>query len=100
MRKVVFTLHTGYCGMDAHEFYEVSSETTDSELDDLGWQLAVENAERYGIYPTSHMSEDEEEWDGTDSDSYSDNIDGSWEDYIPEEHDRHRIGNQIYWNRY
>ena len=38
--------------------------------------------------------------DEDDEDSYSDNIEGWWEDYDPEKHAGHRVGSEIYWNKY
>lgn len=87
-RLIVFSLSTGYCGMDGHEFEVFPDDVTDEELDGEAWQLALSNAESYGIYPTEYMPEDyDEDEDGWDSDEYSDNIGGSWEDFDPEKHD-------------
>jgi len=98
MRKIVISLHTGYCGMDSHEFWEVSPSATDEELYELCWQRAKDHAETYGIYPYSEYC-DEPDFD-EDDDSYSDNIEGSFEDYDPELHDGHRVGSDTSWQRY
>ena len=99
MRKIVIGMHTGYCGMDSWEFYEVPDDVTDTELNDFAWDLAKQHAESFGIYPTNEFEGTDEEWEEV-SDSYSYNIDGWFEEYNPEKHDRHRAGNDNYWNNY
>lgn len=98
MRKIVLFLHTGYCGMDAWEFWEVPATATDDELYDLAWQQAKANAEMYGIYPREEYV-DEDDYD-EDSESYSDGIEGSFQDYNPDKHDGHRIGGDTSWQEY
>ena len=98
MRKIVLFLHTGYCGMDAWEFWKVPETATEDELAALCWERAKDNAEMYGIYPR-HEYEDEEGFD-EDDESYSDAIEGSFEDYDPEKHDGHRIGGDTSWSQY
>lgn len=97
-RKIVLFLHTGYCGMDSYEFWEVSATATDDELNALAWERAKDNAEMYGIYPSEEYL-DEPDYD-EDSESYSDGIEGSFEDYDPYKHDGHRIGGDTSWQRY
>lgn len=98
MRKIVLFLHTGYCGMNGYEFWEVSKTATDDELAELCWERAKEHAEMYGIYPRDEYL-DEPDFD-EDSESYSDNIEGSFEDYDPEEHDGYRVGRDRSWSTY
>ena len=98
MRKIVLFLHTGYCGMDAYEFWQVPHTATDEELYELAWERARDNADSYGIYPREEYLDDPDV--DADDDCYSDNIEGSWEDYNPSEHDGHRIGGKIYWSTY
>lgn len=98
MRKIVLFLHTGYCGMDAWEFWKVPRTATEDELDALCWERAKDNAEMYGIYPYEEYC-DEPDFD-EDSESYSYGIEGSFEDYDPDEHDGHRIGNDTSWQEY
>ena len=100
--KIVVHCHTGYCGMDSWDFYEVPASSTDQERDDLAWECALENAASYGIYPTSDRPDDEgpEDFDEEpDSDSYSDNIEGSWYLYDADEHDGYRVGCDNSWQR-
>jgi hypothetical protein len=97
MRKIVLFLHTGYCGMDSHEFWEVSETATDDELNDLCWERAVDHAGSYGVYPRDEYADEPEFEDG---DQYSDNIEGSFQDYDPEEHDGHRVGGDTSWSTY
>lgn len=89
MRKIVFTFHTGYCGMDGHDFRVYPDDVTDDELHDDAWEGALSNAETYGIYPypDEFGDDDEDDPEYGQGDSYSHNIEGSWEDYNPEKHD-------------
>ena len=98
MRKIVIYLHTGYCGMDSYEFWEVPPTATDDELYELCWQRAKDHAEMYGIYPREEYV-DTEDFD-EDDESYSDGIEGSFEDYNPEKHDGHRVGSDTSWQTY
>lgn len=89
MRRIVFTYHTGYCGMDGHDFRVYPHDVTDDELHDDAWEGALSNAETYGIYPyPDDFSEDEDEGpECGQSDSYSYNIEGYWEDFDYEKHE-------------
>ena len=86
MRLVIVKMRTGYCGMDAYDVFDAEG-LTDEQIDEEAYRMACENASSYGIYPTCDEYGDE----GDDPD-YSDNIEGSWEDYVPELHDRKRSG--------
>lgn len=98
MRKIVLFLHTGYCGMDTYEFWQVPHTASDEELYELAWERARDNADSYGIYPREEYL-DAPDVDA-DDDCYSDNIEGWWEDYNPSEHDGHRIGGDNSWSIY
>lgn len=89
MRRIVFTYHTGYCGMDGHDFRMYPDDVTEEELWDDAWEGALSNAESYGIYPyPDDFTEDEDEDpEYGQSDSYSDNIEGYWEDFDYEKHE-------------
>lgn len=95
MRKIVLFLHTGYCGMDSHEFWKVPESMTDNELHELCWEQAKQNADAYGIYPYCEYC-DEPDFD-EDDESYSDGIEGSFEDYDPDKHDGYRVGKDTSW---
>ena len=97
-RKIVLFLHTGYCGMDACEFWEVSDTTTEDELCALAWDRAKDNAEMYGIYPREEYC-DEPDYD-EDDEQYSDGIEGSFEDYDSHKHDGYRVGSDQSWQEY
>lgn len=98
MRKIVLFLHTGYCGMDAWEFWEVPEDASDDELHELAWERAKYNAESYGIYPSSEWNEDSD--DDEFDEQYSDSIEGSWEPYDSEKHDGYRVGGDTSWSTY
>jgi hypothetical protein len=52
----------------------------------------------YGIYPREEYA-DTEDFD-EDSESYSDSIEGWFEDYNPDKHDGHRVGKDTSWQQY
>lgn len=83
MRKIFITLHTGYCGSEAHEVVEV--EDNESHIDAMVQEMAFDNASMYGI----DVCEDEdcEDDDCELEHEYNHNIEGSWCDYMPDEHD-------------
>ena len=89
-RKIIVHLYTGYCGMDAHEFYEINTDATEEAISEFCWELARDNAEMYEIYPAENMPVDISEDDMV---QYSYNIEGFYEDYNPEKHDRFMTGN-------
>lgn len=97
MRKIIFHLSTGFAGMDSTDNRTYPDDVTEEELDFDAWQLAVQHAESYGIYPESELEEmDDVELDelsqSGDIDNYSSNIEGWWEDYDPEKHDMLAVG--------
>lgn len=87
-RKIYVQLDTGYCGMESREFWIVPKSWTNEEINQAIWLAAVDNAESYGIYPDD---------DDEDTVYSGENIDGWFEDYNPEEHDRYRSGSGIDW---
>jgi hypothetical protein len=99
VKKVLFT----ECGVGTQmaQFFLVDLDAYDQKaLEEYSWEAALQHAEGYGIYPESDKPEDfdEEENDGWSGDQYSDNIEGWWEDYIPEEHDGHVMGcGEVEW---
>lgn len=107
MIKVILRLSCGV-GMDSADSYLVTEEQWkaytegDISLDDLAdfaWQEAIQFAESYGIYPESDMPEDyDEDSDDWESDQYSDDIEGWFELYEPDEHDGLMIGTQREWD--
>lgn len=88
MRKILLTLHTGYCGMEAHEAWEIPETVSDDELDTWAWECAVEHAGRYGIYPES----DEDDEDLEDSRYSGHNIEGSWRIFEDKDTDKVTYG--------
>lgn len=87
--KVWFvTCHTGYCGMDSHEVLVLPAHYSDDEVQEIAWEMAVENAAMFGIYPPEDLEDDEE----CDEPEYSgENIEGFAEPYNAEEHDGHSM---------
>ncbi len=103
IRKIVVHSHTGFCGMDEWRFLEVNAEDTNEDLDKLAYEIALNNAEAYGIYPSeqyAEMAAEAEEEDDINGDDYSDNIEGTWYDYVPELHDMHTIGGTPHFEQY
>lgn len=94
-KKMVLHLYAGFAGTDSAEFWLVPATATEEEINVVAWQSALNHAEMYGIYPESERPEDEE-----DSDDYSDNIDGYFEDYDPEKHDGLRVSGDDSWQEW
>ena len=85
-RLIVFSLYAGFAGTDYHEFEVFPEDATEDYLNEEAWMRAVEHAASYGVYPECDRGQYEED-DETDSDCYSDNIEGSWEDFDPKQHE-------------
>lgn len=93
MRKIFVTCITNTVGTDGHHYLLVDDTTSTDELDRIAYDLALNNAEMYDIYPTpNEYSSDEEEDSEWCDDEYDDNIEGYWQDYIPEKHDGYQPG--------
>ena len=88
-------MDAGMTGTGSHSFWLVSESMTDEELLDMAWQCAKDHAEMYGVYPRNEYV-DTEDFD-EDDESYSDDIEGWWEDYDPEKHDGYRVGGDTSW---
>lgn len=101
-KKMVLRLDAGCAGTDSAEFWLVPVTATQQELDDFAWECALDHAAMYGIYPESERPDDwdEEEHDSWHSDSYSDNMEGYFEDYDPKQHDGLRVGNDESWREW
>ena len=101
--KILVSMSTGFCGSDGHEFYVLTQDYTQGELDGIVWQMAVGNAESYGYYPADEYDREdgEEVGNGIDSECYTDNIEGSFEIYDSEKHDGYIIGcrGEPYFNK-
>ncbi len=100
-KKMVLRLDAGFAGTDSAEFWLVPINVTQDQLDDEAWERAKSHAEMYGVYPESERPEDEDEdeengWGGG-GESYTDNIEGYFEDYNPDEHDGLRVGDDDSW---
>jgi len=95
LRKIVFLCQMSMVSTDSWSFWEVSDTMTETELEDLGQELAQQNAEMYGYY--SYPDQDLEDLE--EDDSYDDTIGAVMYDYEPEKHDMHRVGNDTSWNR-
>lgn len=92
MRKIVFGFGVSAdCRLhgliDAQEFED---EMTNDELDDTAWEIAVQEAERYGYYPESWRDEEEDDYDDNGG-GYAD-IDAWWEEYDADKHDPKKPG--------
>lgn len=87
-RLIVFSLYAGFCGSDSHEFAVFNDDITENELDEEAWRRAVDHADSYGVYPRSDYENDPDITDEElENDTYSDSIEGSWEDFDPKKHD-------------
>lgn len=101
-KKMVLRLDAGCAGTDSAEFWLVPVDVTQQQLDDLAWERVVDHTDMYDIYPESERPDDwdEDEHDSWRNDSYSDNIEGGFEDYDPKKHDGLRVGNDESWREW
>lgn len=83
--------------MDSTDNGTYPDDVTEEELNDDAWQMAIEHASSYGVYPETDLEgvsdEDMAELEESgDIDNYTSNIDGWWEDYDPKKHDGLVVG--------
>ncbi|HEY9704499.1 MAG TPA: hypothetical protein V6C58_18785 [Allocoleopsis sp.] len=88
MRKLIVFMSTGYAGMDEAAALLVDDDISEAEIDDIMYQMAVEHAESYGIYPYDEYCDTED----MSEEDLSDSIDAYYEEYDPEKHDQYRPG--------
>lgn len=96
MRKIVICMDAGMAGTDDYEFWEFPDDITVKELNDFAWQAGVHHADMYGIYPQAEYTDDEVD---ADPESYSDNIEGYWEEYDSKKHDGYSMTGTPQWNQ-
>jgi hypothetical protein len=97
-RKIVIGMHAGMAGTNAWEFWIVPETMTEEELCDFAWERGIDHADSYGIYPREEYSDTEDYND--EANCYSDNIEGWYEDYVPEKHDGHSMSGTPSWSTY
>ena len=95
-RKIVICMSAGMAGTEDYEFWEFPDSVTEEELGTFAWYRGVEHADAYGIYPECEYTEEEI---AEDPDSYSDSIEGYWEEYDSKEHDGHTMTGTPQWNQ-
>lgn len=101
MRKIVIGMHAGLAGTDAKEFYLVPDGVTDKELNNFAWERGKDHAEMYGIYPKEEYADSGEvSEEELDSDTYSENIEGWFEEYNPKKHDGYSHNGEPDWQEY
>lgn len=89
MRKLFVTYYTGYAGMDGYEVVEFHDDTSDEDIDEELYYLAVQYAQSYGIEVCSNGEYCEDDECQLDHEA---SIHASWEEYIPEKHDMYFAG--------
>lgn len=99
MRKIVVFMETGECGTGAVEFLEVPYTYTDDQLADIAWNMAVENAASYGIYPAEDYQDVSDEELEASGETISWDIAGWWEDYSPADHDDMSMDGTPNWSQ-
>lgn len=94
MRKMVLFVECGV-GTKSATAYLVPENMTEEELSDYAREAACQHAESYGHYPESYRPEDD------DGSTYTDDIEGWFEEYSAEEHDGQLVigrSNTFTWN--
>lgn len=101
MRKLFVKTETNTVGTGGYYFIEVPDDMTEAAIEDIIWNLALENADMHGIYPPSdswpEFSDDEDEEDYDEGD---DNIGGCYTIYDPKKHDRYTYNGIPQWIQY
>ena len=86
--KIVIGMYAGMAGTDSMEAFILAEDYTENDLGDIAWQMGVEHASMYGVYPRSDLeSMSEEDLAEVDEEDYSENIEGWWEEYDEKEHE-------------
>jgi hypothetical protein len=94
-KKMVLMLTAGV-GMDAAEFLNVPVDMTEDELSTYAWEAAVQFAQSYGLEPEGHRSDSDEFEDEYGNYNYTNDIEGWFEEYKPEDHDGLVVGNSAH----
>lgn len=83
MRYIYFTGGNGYCGCDIDEVSVFPDDTTDEELDQYAYEMAIDNAETYEYVATGWDEgwESEEAEDLYYQDSYCNWVEITEEEY-------------------
>jgi hypothetical protein len=84
VKKLIVFMTTGYCGEEAADALSVPENFTEEEINDIAWEMAVDNAESYG----RELEPDDDPEDEVDY-AYPD---FSVHKYDPEKHDMYRVG--------
>lgn len=94
--KIVIGMDAGMAGTDAMEAFVLRIDYSDEDLGGIAWDMGLDHAASYGVYPRYDLEEmSEEDLAEVDENDYSDNIEGWWELYDAEKHDGHLIyGNE------
>ena len=96
MRKIVICMSAGMAGTDNYEFWEFPDSVTEETLSAFAWECGVQWADSFGIYPNAEYTDEEVD---ADPESYSDDIEGYWENYNSEEHNGHTMTGVPQWNQ-
>jgi hypothetical protein len=80
--KIVIATSAGMAGTDNMAAYILQEDWSENQLSDYAWQEGLQWAESFGIYPPS----EDDEYDDTDPENISENIEGCWELYDEKEH--------------
>lgn len=96
-KKLFVTVGTNQVGTDGHYFIEVPDDMTEDSIEDIIWELALENADMYGIYPPGEWDEVNDDGEFEEGDE---NIGGGYEIYNSEKHDGYTYSGKPDWIQY
>lgn len=86
--KIIIGVDAGLAGTEDSDAYQLSCDYTTEELDNIAWQMGLDHAAMYGIYPAEERPDDyDEDSSRVGDDEYSDDIEGYWKEYVPKEHE-------------
>ena len=71
---LIVRMSVGFCGSDAYDILLAEPGESREFVEGIAWQMGLEHARAYDVYPAEDMPDDYDE--DSDGDEYSDNIDG------------------------
>lgn len=98
MRKLIAHLETGFAGSKAHVAVTFDDDTSENEINEIVYGMALDHAESYGYYPYPDDDEDFDEDLDEEYEGYTQGIEGYYEEYDPKKHDMLRAGGGSFEN--
>lgn len=82
MKYIKINFGNEYCGCDGEKYLAFEDDSTEEEIDEYAYELAIENANSYSYLYTGWENDFEDE---DDEENYYSNIEFFWEEVSKEE---------------